>query len=39
MTLNLDIIGKKLEPVKFSYDQDSVILYALGRDWADQVFV
>ena len=30
MTLNLDIIGKRLEPVPFSYDQDSVILYALG---------
>jgi acyl dehydratase len=30
MTLNLDIIGKKLEPVQFAYDHDSVILYALG---------
>ena len=30
MTLNLDIIGKRLAPVPFSYDQDSVILYALG---------
>lgn len=30
MSLNLDIIGKKMEPVAFSYDEDTVILYALG---------
>ena len=30
MTLNLDIIGKKSEPVPFVYDRDTVILYALG---------
>ena len=30
MTLNVDIIGKRLAPVPFSYDQDGVILYALG---------
>jgi acyl dehydratase len=30
MPLNLDIIGKKTEPIPFTYDQDRVILYALG---------
>ncbi|MGC9195745.1 MAG: MaoC/PaaZ C-terminal domain-containing protein [Syntrophobacteraceae bacterium] len=30
MGLNLDVIGKKMGPVSFSYNQDSVILYALG---------
>jgi len=30
MALNLDIVGKKLGPVSFSYDKDTVILYALG---------
>jgi len=30
MALNLDLIGKKTEAIAFTYDQDSVILYALG---------
>ena len=30
MSLNLDIIGKKLEVEPFTYNQDTVILYALG---------
>ena len=30
MPLNLDIIGKKLEVEPFTYDQETVILYALG---------
>jgi len=30
MSLNLDIIGKKLEAEPFTYDRDSVILYAHG---------
>ena len=30
MSLNLDIIGKKLEAEPFTYDRDMVILYALG---------
>jgi acyl dehydratase len=30
MAINLDLIGKKSEPQPFTYDQDSVILYALG---------
>jgi acyl dehydratase len=30
MSLNLDIIGKKLEAEPFTYDRDTVILYALG---------
>jgi acyl dehydratase len=30
MSLNLDIIGKKLETDPFTYDQDTAILYALG---------
>ncbi len=29
-TLNMDLIGKKTDPVPFTYDQDKVILYALG---------
>jgi acyl dehydratase len=28
--LNLDLIGKKTDPFPFKYDQDTVILYALG---------
>ena len=30
MTLNLDMVGKKMDPVPFTYDEDRVILYALG---------
>lgn len=30
MALNLDIIGKKSDPFSFTYDEDAVILYALG---------
>lgn len=30
MSLNLDIIGKELEAEPFTYDRDTVILYALG---------
>lgn len=30
MALNLDLIGKKTEKIPFTYDQDAVILYALG---------
>jgi len=30
VALNLDIIGKKSDPVPFTYDQNTVILYALG---------
>jgi acyl dehydratase len=30
MGLNLEVVGKKMGPVSFSYNQDSVILYALG---------
>ena len=30
MALNLDLIGKKTERIPFTYDQDAVILYALG---------
>lgn len=30
MALNLDIIGKKSDPVPFTYNEDAVILYALG---------
>ena len=30
MSLNLDIIGQKLEAAPFTYDRDTVILYALG---------
>jgi acyl dehydratase len=30
MALNLDMVGKKTDPVPFTYDEDRVILYALG---------
>ena len=30
MALNLDLIGKKTEKIPFTYDQDAVMLYALG---------
>jgi len=30
MGLNLDIIGKKSDPIPYTYDQHKVILYALG---------
>lgn len=30
MALNLDVIGKKFGPITYSYNQDDVILYALG---------
>ena len=30
MALNLDIIGKTIGPVPFTYNEDTVILYALG---------
>ena len=30
MALNLDMVGKKMDPVPFTYDADRVILYALG---------
>ena len=30
MTLNLDMVGEKMDPVPFTYDEDRVILYALG---------
>ncbi|UCF92144.1 MAG: MaoC family dehydratase N-terminal domain-containing protein [Desulfobacterales bacterium] len=30
MALNLDLIAKKTEKIPFTYDQDDVILYALG---------
>lgn len=30
MALNLNIVGKKSDPVPFTYDKDRVILYALG---------
>ena len=30
MPLNLDLVGKKTESIPFTYDQDAVILYALG---------
>jgi len=30
MGLNLDMVGKKSDPVPFTYDKDRVILYALG---------
>jgi len=30
MALNLDIVGRKKEGIPFTYDQDTVILYALG---------
>jgi acyl dehydratase len=28
--LNLDMVGKKMDPVPFTYDEDRVLLYALG---------
>ncbi len=30
MALNLEMVGKNMEPIGFTYDQDDVILYALG---------
>ncbi len=30
MALNIDVVGKQSEPVEFNYDNDRVILYALG---------
>jgi acyl dehydratase len=30
MALNLDLIGKKTEKIPFTYDQDAVMLYAMG---------
>lgn len=30
MALNLDVIGRKSEPVAFTYTEDQLILYALG---------
>ncbi len=30
MTLNLDLVGMRTDPIPFTYDQDRVILYALG---------
>ncbi len=30
MGLNFDMVGKKTDPVPFTYDEDRVILYALG---------
>lgn len=30
MAINTDVIGRKTEPVPFTYNQDTVILYALG---------
>lgn len=30
MAINLDVIGKKMDSVPFRYDEDTVILYALG---------
>jgi len=30
MAINLSVIGKKMDPVAFRYDQNTVILYALG---------
>jgi len=30
MTLDLEIIDKKVGPVPFNYKEDTVILYALG---------
>ncbi len=30
MPINLDVIGKKMDSVPFRYDEDTVILYALG---------
>ncbi len=30
MAINLDVIGKRMDPVSFRYNEDTVILYALG---------
>ena len=30
MAINLDMIGRKMDPIPFTYDEDMVILYALG---------
>lgn len=30
MALNIDFIGKKIDPISFSYNEDTLILYALG---------
>lgn len=30
MSINMDVVGKKMEPIPFAYDEDRVILYALG---------
>ncbi|MFZ0927251.1 MAG: MaoC/PaaZ C-terminal domain-containing protein [Syntrophobacteraceae bacterium] len=30
MAINLDVIGKRMDPVAFRYDEDTVMLYALG---------
>ena len=30
MPINLDIVGRRYEPVPFTYNEDTVILYALG---------
>ena len=30
MPLKMGLIGKKTDPMAFNYDQDTVILYALG---------
>ena len=30
MAINLDLLGKRTDPIPFTYDQDRVILYALG---------
>ena len=30
MALNLDMVGKKMDPEPFTYDEDNVILYSLG---------
>ena len=30
MAIDLDVIGTKTDPVPFTYDEDVVILYALG---------
>ena len=30
MTINLDMLGKKMEPILFTYNKDDIILYSLG---------
>ena len=37
MALNLDLIGKRTDRISFSYDQDAVMLYALGIGAGDEV--